>query len=150
MKPTLSEEGQLSCNSAGQRVSACTSCLPFHRCCCAELFTPQHLPQEANVLHLPSGLEGFPPSRRAQPFPPCTLGIPCRYTETQHGVSILSEQRAHKTLVWERTHTEFKLLCRGYDLKNCCLGKQTTLLCLVLKGHTVLISDLVFSPPALL
>lgn len=50
----------------------------------------------------------------------------------------------------EHTYTEFKLLCRGYDLKNCCLGRQTTLLCLVLKGHTVLISGLVFSPPALL
>lgn len=89
--------------------------------------------------------------QEAQTFPPCTLCTPCRYTETRHGVSIPSEQRAHK--LWcgrQCTYTEFKLLCRGYDLKNGCLGGQTTLLCLALKGHTVLISGHVFSPPALL
>lgn len=147
LKPALREEGHPPCNSAALsslplRVKARTL---------RSLSQVLHLPQEVNVPHLPSGLEGFLPSRRAQPFPPCALGVLC--STQRHGVVSASHLSRELIKPWcgrEHTYTEFKLLCRGYDFKNCCLGRQTTLLCLVLKGHAVLISDLVFSPPALL
>lgn len=112
---------------------------------------PSFLPQEADVLHLPSALEGFLPSGRAQPSLPALL-VSCAGAQRHSMVSAshLSRELIKPWCGREHTDTEFQLLSGGYDLKNCCLGRQTTLLCLILKGHTVLISDLVFSPPALL
>lgn len=60
-------------------------CAPSDSCCgCAALFIPQHLPQEANVPHLPSGFEGFLPSRRAQ-LSPSALSASRAGTQ-RHGV----------------------------------------------------------------
>lgn len=125
LKPALGEEGHLPCNSAGLRKGT------FPVTQLAELssmggFRPLPLPC---VLPLPSTAvqscshhSPFLPSSggrcSSSPFctgrispqwegsalPPCTPGILCRCTETQHGVSIPSQQRAHKTLVWEGAH----------------------------------------------